>query len=269
METNPGLARSLPERRPLSDTLVVERRYRGFSDIAHGGYVAGALAARLGETAEVSLLGRVPLERPLAVTRPEPERVLLSDSARTLAEARPARLELDIPARVSIADAEQATASYPGFPAHLVPGCFCCGPERAVGDGLRIFPGPVAGTRVVAAPWTPHAAFADADGSVRPEFLWAALDCPQLWALIADARADSQERVVTAAMTARIDARVQAGKRHVVVAWPLERSGRTVFAGAALRSEDGDALVVGQQRAVFVTGWGVPLGLDRWSTPDS
>jgi hypothetical protein len=65
-------------------------------------------------------------------------------------------------------------------------------------------------------------------------------------------------------MAARIDARVQAGKRHVVVAWPLERSGRTVFAGAALLSEDGDALVVGQQRAVFVTGWGVPLGLDRW-----
>ena len=234
--------------------------------------MAGTLASKVGSTAEVSLLAPVPLDRPLVIARPEPDRLALREGATTLAEARPARLDLDVPARVSLTEAERASTSYPGLPAHLVPGCFCCGPGRAAGDGLRIFPGPIAAARPLAAPWTPHASTANADGFVRPEFLWAALDCPQLWALIFDAPAESQERVVTAAMTVRIDSPVHAEKPHVIVAWPLERTGRALFAGGSLLSDDGDVLVVARQRAVAVAGWGVPLGLSHWlghATADS
>ena len=38
-------------------------------------------------------------------------------------------------------EAVAASATYPGFSAHPFPTCFVCGPERAEGDGLRLFPG--------------------------------------------------------------------------------------------------------------------------------
>jgi hypothetical protein len=59
--------------------------------------------------------------------------------------------------------------------------CFVCG--RARDDGFCVFPGPVAGTDLVASPWTPPTWAADEDGLVRPEFVWAALDCPGYFAL--------------------------------------------------------------------------------------
>jgi hypothetical protein len=37
---------------------------------------------------------------------------------------------------------------------------------------------------VVACVWTPSADFADADGTVRREIVWAALDCPGIFAWI-------------------------------------------------------------------------------------
>ena len=61
---------------------------------------------------------------------------------------------------------------------HPYPACFVCGPTRDEGDGLRIFPGPVEGRELYAAPWTPDDSVADDEGIVRPEFVWAALDCP-------------------------------------------------------------------------------------------
>jgi hypothetical protein len=60
----------------------------------------------------------------------------------------------------------------------LFPDCFVCGTVRQPGDGLRIFPGPVPGRRLWAAPWTPDSSVAGTDGRVRPEVAWAALDCP-------------------------------------------------------------------------------------------
>ena len=43
-----------------------------------------------------------------------------------------------------------------------------CGPDRAEGDGLRVFPGPVAGRGLWAAPWTPDPSVAGADGRALP-----------------------------------------------------------------------------------------------------
>jgi hypothetical protein len=60
----------------------------------------------------------------------------------------------------------------------VFPGCFVCGPARGPGDGLRILPGPVAGRGLWAAPWTPEETVAGASDRVRPEVVWAALDCP-------------------------------------------------------------------------------------------
>ena len=43
-------------------------------------------------------------------------------------------------------EARAAEASYAGLTSHPFPTCFACGPGRAEGDGLRIFPGRVADT---------------------------------------------------------------------------------------------------------------------------
>jgi hypothetical protein len=242
---------------------VIEPRFRGFADVALGGYVGGLLAGALGATTEVRLRGIVPMGRPLVMGRPQPDRVSLSEDGTVLAEARRAPLDLDLPEPVSLSEAEAAAAHYPGSHAHPFPGCFCCGPAREPGDGLRIFPGAVAGRNLVAAPWTPDGSLAGPSGSLRPEFVWAALDCPQLWALMVSAPRDSDERVVTAGMTVRIDSPPFARRPYVVLAWPLHRDGRSIFAGGAILDPDGEPLAVGVQRAVVVPGRGVPLGLDR------
>jgi hypothetical protein len=115
----------------------------------------------------------------------------------------------------------------------------------------------------VAAPWAPDASLADPAGSLLPEFVWAALDCPQLWSLMTSAPRDSEERVVTAGMTVRVESTPQAGGRYVILARPMHREDRTIFAGGAVLSEDGALLVAALQRAVLVPGRGVPLGLEN------
>jgi hypothetical protein len=254
----------------MSEQIAIDRRYRGFADedgtyrVALGGYVGGLLAGKLAGPAEVRLRGIVPMGQRLEVERHNSKRVVLSKAGAVLAEARRTELEIDAPAPVSLSEAEQASSSYPGLRAHLFPDCFTCGPAREPGDGLRIFPGPVADRELVAAPWTPDASLADSTGSLLPEFVWAALDCPQLWALIASAPPDSGERVVTAEMSVRIESTPQAAGRYVIQSWPMYREDRTIFAGGAVFAESGELLVVARQRAVVVHGRGVPLGLGNW-----
>ena len=85
----------------------------------------------------------------------------------------------------------------------MFPDCFVCGMNRRPGDGLRIFPGPVAGLALWAAPWTPDPSVAGPDGRVRPEVVWAALDCPSG---IAAAEAAGLARTDTAILLGRMTA---------------------------------------------------------------
>ena len=49
-----------------------------------------------------------------------------------------------------------------------------------------MFAGAVDGRDVVASPWTPPSWTADDTGRVRPELVWAVLDCPTYFALYKD-----------------------------------------------------------------------------------
>jgi len=241
--------------------IVIDRRYRGFERVAQGGYTSGLLAGFLGGSARVSLRAPVPMGEPLRV-RESPTAVALCGETDVLAEATGTELELDLPLRPSIAEVRAASRAYPGRERHPFPECFCCGPEREVGDGLRIFPGRIPGHDAVAAPWRPTADLADGRGFVRPEIVWASLDCPQLWALMHSAPADSKDRVVTAAMETELRAPVNAEESHTIIAWPSGGQGRRLLADAALVSENGEPLAISRQTAV-ITEVGVPLGLAR------
>lgn len=247
----------------MGERVVFDRRFRGFEEVVQGGYVCGVLAGRLNGAARVRMRRPVPMDRPLEIDARGDGSVALRDGADVLADAAPATLGLDLPEPMPEAAAQDAARTYPGLRRHLFSGCFCCGPGRSRGDGLRIFPGRVPGRDVVAAPWIPDVADADGDGAMRPEIVWAALDCPQIWALILNAPHDSAERVVTGELAVQVLGPVIAGERYVVVAWPRDAGGRRRFAGAAVLSGSGEPVAISRQTMVLAD-WGVPLGLDAW-----
>ena len=133
----------------------------------------------------------------------------------------------------------------------MFPGCFVCGPARAAGDGLRVFPGRVPGRALWAAPWTPDETVVGADGRVRPEVLWAALDCPSGIAAAEAAPVPAGTAAVLGRMTATVRGRPRPGDRCRVVAWPLAGDGRKLHAGSALLGPDGEVLAAA--RTVWIT----------------
>jgi hypothetical protein len=205
--------------------MIVPARFNGPPGSANGGYASGLFSEALGGGFEVTLLLPVPLDTQLEIVGDE-----LRDGDAVIARARRALIPPEVPEPVSVAEAEEATTRYAGFRHHAYPTCFTCGPERD--DGLGIFPGPVAGRDgVVAAPWVP-------DSALRPEFVWAALDCPSGWAI------DDFERegVLLGRMAAAIGALPEPGATHVVAGWRIGEDGRKRFAGSALWSADGELL---------------------------
>jgi hypothetical protein len=215
-------------------TITIPGRYRGPDASGNGGYTCGVVAGLLDGPAEVTLRLPPPLDRPLRVERPD-GRVEAWDGDALVAEARPETLELELPAPVAFADAEAVARPDAESP---FPHCFVCGRDRA--DGLRIFPGPVAGRDIVAAPWVPDLE------TIGPEFVWAALDCPGAYGSGAVGRG----RVVLGRLAVQVEALPEPGERCVAVGWPLGEDGRKLYAGTALRGEGGR--VLGYGRATWI-----------------
>jgi hypothetical protein len=234
-----------PSRRELR----LDPRFNGPAGTANGGFACGSLAALLGGTAvEVTLRRPVPLGRPLQARHDRDGTMLLEDGGALLAEARPAapETELVVPDAATPEEARAAVGAGSYYDDPWFPGCFVCGPARPQGDGLRIFPGPVAGRTLWAAPWTPDPSLAAADGRVRPEMVWAVLDCPGGIA-IADANLlPAGTAAVLGRMTASLAAAPRPGDDCLLVAWPTGRDGRKFGAGSALLSRGGDVLAAAQ-----------------------
>jgi hypothetical protein len=209
------------------DQPVIARRFHGPPTSANGGYACGVVAAPIEGVAQVTLRTPPPLERPmqLVVTGTA---VTLRDGDTVVADGAPANLERE--------------------PVAPFPSCFVCGPDRAEGDGLRIFPGPVAGRTVAAAPWTPHASLDDGRGHVRREAVWAALDCPSYFGM----QVVAPERITAllGRLVARIDRAPRIDEPCVAVGWLLGRDGRKIHAGSALYAADGELL--GLARATWI-----------------
>ena len=243
-------------------TVLVDPRFNGPPASANGGYTCGRLAAYLEGTVTVRLKAPPPLDAPLMVVS-DGDRVRLVDGDTVVAEARPGTLDLEVPAAPGFEAAAQASRGYSGFARHWYPTCFVCGPERAAGDGLRIFAGPVAapgaatpgtgtgeGPVMVAAPFVPGDDLAGPGGTVAPVYLWSALDCPGAFAFdVPDDRA-----ILLGELTARIDGSVRPGDRCVVIAWALGAEGRKHFTGSALFHE---GVRVAAARATWIE---VPAG---------
>jgi hypothetical protein len=230
------------------DQIMLGRRFSGPPGSANGGYTAGVLAAeflrdRDGVAAVAVTLRRPPpLDTTLEVRRTV-ETASLWHGQDMVAEAREGELTTDPVDAVSLADARDAETSYAGLTHHPFPGCFTCGPDRDLGDGLRLSPGRLGDGRT-ACTWTPDKALGDTDEAeqVRPEFVWASLDCPGGWT------ADLRGRpMVLGRITADVYAPAEVGERHVVMGRLLGQEGRKTFTATTLYDSDGRVVARGEQ----------------------
>jgi hypothetical protein len=234
----------------MPDSLTIPAGFNGPRGSGNGGYAAGALAAFVGEPAEVSLRSPVPLDRELEVVRDADGSVRALDGETLVCEGRGLDgLELEIPEPVSVNEARRAMTGYRGVADGEFSHCFVCG--RARDDGFEVFAGEVEGRELVASTWIPPTWAEGEAGQVRRELVWGVLDCPTYFAT-------HMEGDLSTAMLARISAEVVApveiGAEHVVVAWPIEADGRKLHAGSALFSAEGELLAAARALMIVPRG---------------
>lgn len=182
----------------------------------------------------------MPLDRPLEVVSGEDGGARVLDGETLVAEARPiAAVDVEVPEPVSVDAARAAMEGYRGLDTGPFRHCFVCGRTRE--DSFGVFAGRVEGRDVVASTWTPPASAADERGNVRPELVWAVLDCPTYFAAYID---EDLQLSFLARFAVRIDAPVVAEREHVVIAWPIGRDGRKLRAGSAVMTAEGEILAV-------------------------
>ncbi|MBM7079006.1 hypothetical protein [Micromonospora humida] len=213
--------------------MIIEARYQGPPGTGNGGWSAGIFAGAYGADGpvEVTLRRPPPLDTPLTLADGD----VRDPGGHLVAEVRPAG---DPPAPVPPVDpatARAASATYPGLADHPFPGCYVCGPEHP--DGLRIYPGRLPDGRT-AAPWRTPA-------RVTAPTVWAALDCPGGWAVIAPGRP-----YVLGRLAVTVDALPAPGGEYVVTGAVDTVEGRLAVVRTSLY--DGAGGLLGRARATWV-----------------
>ena len=232
-------------------TVTIARRFRGPPNSGNGGYSCGRLAAFVDGPAEVTLRKPPPLEVEMQVV-PEDDGVAMYAGDQLVASAR--AIEPWVPDTVAPTFEEAAAATARTFDpsVHKLPMCYVCGPDRAPGDGLRIFCGPLDPregdwTGTVAAPWVPEPYMADTGGRVAAEYVWAALDCPTAYASGSPAGFPS---ILLGRQAVCILNEPKVGEKCIIAAHRTGRDGRKYLAEASLFDEGGTAL--GHCRATWI-----------------
>ena len=233
--------------------LIIPPRFRGPSRSGNGGYVCGRIAAYADDPVAVTLHRPPPLATPMAVEQDDDGSLRIRHGSTLVAEATSPQgpPALEVPGPVSMAEARTASGRARYFQDPVFPECFVCGMNRRPGDGLQIFPGPVPGRTLWAAPWTPDSSVGGTDGRVRPEVAWAALDCPSGIAAAEAACLGQDTAIVLGRMTASLAMLPAPGDQCRVIAWPAGRAARKLTAGSALLGPGGEVLAVA--RAVWIT----------------
>jgi len=128
---------------------------------------------------------------------------------------------------------------------HPFPTCFTCGPRRPEGDGLRLFPAPIEGSAAVVWRWRGATAHADRDGRLRPEVVWAALDCPGGMAWMHGGDQSEPEPLVLGQLSVAIFRRPNVAEELVVSGWQDGAADRRRHSGTAAWTRDGELIAQG------------------------
>jgi len=228
--------------------VVVARQFCGPPNSGNGGYVSGLLAQSIEGAATAVLRAIIPLDTPLTLTGDAAAATLSGQDGALIGEAKasPADTLPTPPAPPTFEQAQAAGKRYFAFSQRFHPICFTCGPERAEGDGARVFVGPIEGAPAghVAGVWSAAPGFCGPDGLARPEIVWAALDCP---GSIAWVELKGQGGGLLGTMTAEILRRPAQDEPVIITAWPIDQDGRKQFAGVAMFSRDGELMARAHQ----------------------
>ncbi|MEW2399427.1 hypothetical protein [Streptomyces sp. NPDC046862] len=230
---------------------LIEARYNGPAASANGGYACGTFAALTAAPAAVTLHLPPPLGVPLTA-EPAGRRTHVWNGDDLVATVAAAAGDVPIVPPVPAEVAEACQSDFGGRAFHPFPSCFVCGLDRA--DGLNLRPGPVPGRHgTVACTWQPDASLAGPGGTVRPEAVWAALDCPGGWTTD-----PARQARVLGRMTARIAVTPILGERCVIVGRSDPGQGRTLTSHTALYRDDGTLLAGASAIWVAITAGDVP-----------
>ncbi|MBM0235572.1 hypothetical protein JNW91_29650 [Micromonospora sp. STR1_7] len=208
-------------------------RYNGPPGSGNGGWSAGVFAAVAGGSGavEVTLRRPPPLDTELSLTDGE----VRDPAGELVAEVRPVAAVDAVVPPVDLDTAVAAATRYPGLVEHPFPGCYVCGPDRT--DGLRIFPGRLPDGRTAAAFRAPD--------QVSDATVWAALDCPGGWTVLAPGRPYLLGRIAAA-----VTARPAPGDECVVTGALIGVDGRKALVHTSLYGPDGGLL--GAARATWI-----------------
>jgi hypothetical protein len=221
----------------VTETLTIPAWFNGPPASGNGGYTCGRVAELVGaEVTEVSLRSPPPLDTPLEVER-DGDGVTLRDGDTLVAEGKPGELLLDIPEAVPAAeiDTAQEAGRARWADGHPFPTCVVCGPARE--DGFGITPAALPGRDgLFGSAWTPRESADDGGGCVRPELVWAALDCPTSAPV---ANFGQGPAMVLASLTARLGCPLRVGEPHTILSWALGEDGRKHWSAAALYDSEG------------------------------
>ncbi|MER7335074.1 MULTISPECIES: hypothetical protein [unclassified Micromonospora] len=219
--------------------MIIESRHNGPPGSGNGGWSAGVFAAASGAPGpvEVTLRRPPPLEIPLTLVEGE----VRDPEGLVVAQVRPTEDPRAVVPPVDLPAARAASAAYPGLVDHPFPGCYVCGPDRP--DGLRIFPGRLPDGRT-AAPFRVPA-------TVAPATVWAALDCPGGWAVIAPGRP-----YVLGRIAAVVAALPEPGDECVVTGAMVGGEGRKALVHTSLYAPDGTLLAWARATWIAVAATG-------------
>jgi hypothetical protein len=231
--------------------VTIPVQFNGPEHSGNGGYTAGLLASAVDVAGPVTSTLRLPppLDVPLSWERDDNEVRLLTAGGAVVGSVSPGSFAREAPACPTPDQAAAGRAHYPGFDHHPFDHCFTCGTARDDGDGLRLFAGPVdpAEPGLTATPWTPHDAFAGADGLLDTPVTWASLDCPGGWA------ADfSRNTMVLGRMTAEVNRRPRAGEPCIAVGHLHAQEGRKFLTETALYADGGELLGRSEQTWILI-----------------
>lgn len=227
----------------MTETITIGSRFNGPPGSGNGGYSGGLLAKEMHTSGAVLVQLRAPppLDTPLSVVISEDG--LDARLGETLIiKARPADPLSAAPEAPAQSLAAKGPETFNSVEDHVFPACFVCGPLRERGDGLCLFTGRLEGYDGVGDLWRPEESICDETGSVRPEFLWAALDCPGAFAI-----GNQKNPMVLGQMTTQIHERPKAGETLTVAGWLNFHDGRKHGAGTAIYRADGTCLAQSEQ----------------------
>ena len=227
--------------------IIVAHQFRGPPNSGNGGFVCGLLGKEIAGPSTVALRALIPLDTPLNLESSKDAVRLLGREGTIIAEARRATSALpEPPIAPTLEQARAAGARCPVIEKPFHPPCFTCSSIREEGDGLRILPGQVEGAAAgeIACVWTPHQAFANSEGFIPQEIVWAALDCPGSLAWIVKTGMGGG---LLGTMSAEVTTLPRAGQPTIVTAWPIEQSGRKFVAGVAMFDVEGRLIARGSQ----------------------